>query len=50
VVLFTAEKMKSFKRSADLGSGDYYLVVRDSSLGVFSAQSSDVKIIVQLKP
>jgi TolB-like protein len=50
VALFTATKMKSFKRSADLDSGAYYLVVRDSSLGVFSAQSSDVKIIVQLKP
>jgi curli biogenesis system outer membrane secretion channel CsgG len=50
VAFFTATKMKGYKRSADLVSGDYYLVVRDGSLGVFSTQSSDVKIMVQLKP
>ncbi len=50
VGLFTATKMKSYKRSADLGTGDYYLVVRDSSLGVFSVQSSDIQIQVRLAP
>jgi len=50
VALFTAAKMKSFKRSADLDSGDYYLIVRDSSLGFFSSQSSEIKIMVQLEP
>jgi Curli production assembly/transport component CsgG len=48
VVLLTATKMKSYKRSADLGAGDYYLVVRDASLGVFSVQHSDVKVLVRL--
>jgi TolB-like protein len=48
VALFTATKMKSYKRSADLGAGDYYLVVRDPSLGVFSVQYSDVKVLVRL--
>jgi TolB-like protein len=48
VALFTATKMKSYKRSADLGAGDYYLVVRDPSLGVFSVQHSDVKVLVRL--
>jgi TolB-like protein len=47
---FTATKKKSFNRSADLESGDYYLVVRDSSLGLFSSQSSDIKILVKLEP
>lgn len=50
VALFTATKMKTYKRSADLGTGDYYLVVRDSSLGVFSVQSSDIKVQVRLTP
>jgi TolB-like protein len=48
VALFTATKMKSYKRSADLAAGEYYLVVRDSSLGVFSVQRSDIKIQVRL--
>jgi hypothetical protein len=45
---FTATKTKSYKRSVDLGSGDYYLVLRDSSLGVFSVQHSDIKVQVRL--
>lgn len=45
---FTATKTKSYKRSADLGNGDYYLVLRDSSLGVFSVQHSDIKVQVRL--
>jgi curli biogenesis system outer membrane secretion channel CsgG len=47
---FTAAKMKSYKRSAHLDSGGYYLVLRDSSLGIFTAQSSKLKIMVQLEP
>ncbi len=50
IARFTATKMKSYKRSADLGNGGYYLVVRDSSLGVFSAQRSEIKIQVRLAP
>lgn len=47
---FTAANMKSYKRSAYVGKGDYYLVLRDSSLGVFSARSDEIKIVVQLEP
>jgi hypothetical protein len=47
---FTAMKMKSYKRSGHLAPGDYYLVLRDSSLGIFSAQSSEMKITIQLEP
>jgi TolB-like protein len=47
---FTATKMKSYNYSAHLDSGNYYLVLRDSSLGFFSVQSSKIKIMVQLKP
>ena len=50
VAPFTATKTKSYKRSADLGTGDYYLVLRDRSLGVFSVQRSDVKVRVLLAP
>jgi hypothetical protein len=46
---FTATKMKKYKRSANLNNGDYYLVIRDSSLGIFSVQNSEVKITVQLE-
>jgi predicted dinucleotide-utilizing enzyme len=47
---FMATKMRNYKRSAELGMGDYYLVVRDSSLGIFSARHSEIKIIVQREP
>jgi hypothetical protein len=48
---FMATKIKSYKRSANVENGeDYYLVLRDSSLGIFTAQRSEIKIIVQLEP
>jgi hypothetical protein len=47
---FTTAKMKSYKRSAHLDSGNYCLVLRDGSLGLFSVQSSEIKIMVQLEP
>ncbi len=48
---FMATKIKSYKRSANIHNGvDYYLVLRDSSLGIFTAQRSEIKIIVQLEP
>jgi len=49
VALFTATKKKSYKRSANLNNGDYYLIIRDSSLGVFSVQHSEIKITAQLE-
>jgi hypothetical protein len=47
---FTATKTKSYKRSAHLDGGNYYLVLHDSSLGFFSVQTSEIKIRVQLEP
>jgi hypothetical protein len=49
VVELTAEKTRNYKHSADLAAGDYYLVLRDSSLGIFSTQNSDVRITVLLE-
>lgn len=49
IALFTAEKKKSYKRSADLNNGKYYLIIRDNSLGVFSVQQSEIKITAQLE-
>lgn len=46
---FRATKMKSYKRSANVANDDYYLVLRDSSLGVFSSQSSEIKVTIQLE-
>lgn len=46
---FMVTKMSS-RHSSDIGSGDYYLILRDSSLGVFSTQNSEIKITVQLEP
>ncbi len=48
--LFTASKKKSYKRSAEFSSGEYYLILRDSSLGIFSVQSSRIKVQVTLAP
>ena len=45
-----ALKTKKYKRSAALGMGDYFLVLHDSSLGVFSAESSDIEISAQFTP
>lgn len=47
---FTASKTTIYKRSGRLRQGNYYLVLRDTSLGVLSASSSDVPVKVQLNP
>jgi len=47
---FPAAEMKNYKRSAHLGPGDYYLVLRDKSVGIFSARSTEIQITVQLEP
>jgi hypothetical protein len=47
---FSAFKTKIYKRSAQLKQGSYYLVLRDTSLGILSASSSDVAVKVQLNP
>jgi len=46
----TATKRKSYNCSAHLDMGNYYLILRDSSLGIFSVQSSEIKIMVRLEP
>lgn len=47
---FTASKSTIYKRSARLRQGNYYLVLRDTSLGVLSSSSSDVAVKVDLNP
>jgi hypothetical protein len=47
---FNAAKTMLYRRSARLGQGAYYLVIRDTSLGILSSSASDVSIKVQLNP
>ncbi len=47
---FSASKTTIYKRSGRLRQGNYYLVLRDTSLGVLSASSSDVNVKVRLNP
>lgn len=47
---FEAEKTKAYRRVLRVRSGSYYLVLRDPTLGVLSATSSDVKIHVRFEP
>jgi len=47
---FTASKTTVYKRSARLRQGNYYVVLRDTSLGMLSASSSDIAVKVELNP
>jgi len=47
---FNAAKTMLYRRSARLGQGAYYLVIRDTSLGILSSSSSDISVKVQLNP
>jgi hypothetical protein len=47
---FAAEKTKNYKREARLQSGEYAFVTYDRTLGILSKASSDIKIIIDLKP
>lgn len=47
---FGAEKATSYKRSGKLPSGTYYLVLRDKTLGILSASTSDVRVRARLEP
>lgn len=47
---FNAAKTTLYRRSARLEQGAYYLVIRDTSLGILSASASDISVKVQLKP
>jgi hypothetical protein len=47
---FNATKATSYSRTARLKEGSYYLMMRDRSLGIFSASASDVSVKIQLNP
>jgi hypothetical protein len=47
---FNATKTKAFARSAFMNPGGYYLVMRDTSLGVLSSAASDVSVKATLNP
>lgn len=47
---FNASKTTTYRRSAQLGQGNYYLVMRDTSLGILSSSASDISVKVQLNP
>lgn len=47
---FNALKTKTYRRTGQLTQGSYYLVVRDTSLGILSSSASDISVKVQLNP
>jgi hypothetical protein len=47
---FNAVKAKTYRRTGQLGQGSYYLVIRDTSLGILSAHASDVSVKAHLNP
>jgi hypothetical protein len=47
---FNATKTKTYMRTGQLGQGSYYLVMRDTSLGILSARASDISVKVKLNP
>lgn len=47
---FNATKTMTYHRTAQLSPGSYYLVLRDTSLGVLSARASDVSVKTILTP
>jgi len=47
---FNATKTRTYHRIEFVGPGNYYLVLRDTSLGVLSARASDVSVKTILTP
>jgi hypothetical protein len=47
---FNAQKTQLYERSGQLQPGTYYLVLRDTSLGILSSSASDISVKIQLKP
>jgi hypothetical protein len=47
---FNATKTTTYHRTAQLRPGSYYLVLRDTSLGLLSARASDVSVKTILTP
>ncbi|MGH9564202.1 MAG: hypothetical protein ACRD3S_22345, partial [Terracidiphilus sp.] len=47
---FEATKTRDYRRSGQLGRGVYYLILRDTSLGILSAHASDISVNATLNP
>jgi len=47
---FSAAKTRTYRRTSRLNQGEYFLVLRDSSLGILSQSASDVSVKAQLNP
>jgi hypothetical protein len=47
---FEAHDARTFRRSSKVSQGSYYVVLRDQSLGILSAGSSDVEVRARLEP
>lgn len=47
---FDAQKTQVYERTARLQQGTYYLVMRDTSLGILSSSASDISVRIQLNP
>jgi hypothetical protein len=47
---FNATKTKTYRRTGRLEQGSYYLVLRDTSLGIFSSSASDISVKARLNP
>jgi hypothetical protein len=47
---FSAMKTQTYRRTGQLIPGSFYLVLRDTSLGILSQAASDVSVKVQLNP
>ena len=47
---FSATKSRYYKRSHAMDAGNYYLLLRDKTLGILSSPASDVRVLVRLTP
>jgi hypothetical protein len=47
---FGATKTKTYRRTGRLEQGGYYLVLRDTSLGILSFRASDISVKARLNP
>jgi len=47
---FSATKMATYHRTGSLEKGSYFLVLRDTSLGILSSQATDVSVKATLNP
>jgi hypothetical protein len=47
---FEATKTKNYSREKYLKAKTYYLILKDSTLGILSQKSSDVKILIAARP